>query len=342
MHWFVERPCAENVRYTRLTESGDFNGYFEDREITLKTLLAKGHYVKGKKHGLFEEYYPDGKVKSRGEYKDDRPIGIWEYFHENGLPERTMQITETDTLIIRLFTKNGIAKIEDGQGEFEGFVQARQMSSPFVLAKGKIVNGKPDGEWTSITYNEIYAKETFENGRFIKGRFPNARTNKHYTQRPLLNTFFFDSYLGEIELFKVRKCRLTITKLQRDSIRSNAKKTSDVEYKFDMNRFRSELRPKIDKQVESDFKTGKSRDYSTNNLITIQFSINDKGKPHNFKLLSGFGYEFYTALISTIRAHAKFPPGTEDLYFHLNLHFPGGSTYQYDFAFSRERRFAGQ
>jgi len=38
----------------------------------------------GKRHGLWEEYYSNGIISSKGEYKNGRQHGPWERYHSNG------------------------------------------------------------------------------------------------------------------------------------------------------------------------------------------------------------------------------------------------------------------
>lgn len=44
----------------------------------------KGNYIDGKKEGLWEEYYHNGKLKAKGVYKEGKEDGTWEVFNEQG------------------------------------------------------------------------------------------------------------------------------------------------------------------------------------------------------------------------------------------------------------------
>jgi antitoxin component YwqK of YwqJK toxin-antitoxin module len=335
LHEFVERQCANNVRYTRLTVNGDFSGFFEDRELVNDKVMMKGHYLEGKKHGKFEEYFPNGKTKSRGQYKDDKPFGIWEYFYENGLPERTLNITEIDTLVTRQLGKDGNLKVENGNGEFEALVQGGQPGRSSIVAKGKIVNGKPHGEWTSLDAGKMFAIELFEHGRFIKGSFPAAKRYKDYQHTSFLKTFFLPNYLIKLERLELQTCSTNV--VNTEAVTSTQQ--SGGKFKFNMNRFSSELRSRVDKLIKDDFKGGGNSNYQTINLVTIHFLINEEGKPYNYRLLSRFGDRFYATIISEIREHAVFSPDTKEMYFHLSLNFAGEFTYKYGFLFSKDREY---
>jgi len=38
----------------------------------------------GNKQGLWETYYPNGQLETKGYYIDDRKDGIWEKYYSNG------------------------------------------------------------------------------------------------------------------------------------------------------------------------------------------------------------------------------------------------------------------
>jgi antitoxin component YwqK of YwqJK toxin-antitoxin module len=327
---FIEKKCSKFIRYTKVDTEGNFNGYYED--ITNERILVgKGHYVHGKKHGYFELYYPNGKIHCRGNYKNNSPMGQWEYFYENALPERTIEITETDTLVIRFVDKKGNVKVINGNGEFNGFVMGRNSINPnSIIAKGKIENGKPNGKWLSALYtNAIYCKEEFDHGKLIRGSFPNAKSggNKDYHNKSYLNTFFLPNYLNSLENFTLEKCE--------DSTPYSPKM-----YSFDLQKLNSELREKIDRIISEDFSLGRSANYSIgDNYLTIQFSVNNDGRAENFRLMSGWGQQFFNTITTSIRMQTKFPASTKTMFFHLKLHFTGGVTYGYNFQFSKDSTF---
>ena len=41
------------------------------------------------KDGLIEEFYENGQLKSKGNYKDGKEDGLWEYFDEDGKETKT-------------------------------------------------------------------------------------------------------------------------------------------------------------------------------------------------------------------------------------------------------------
>ncbi|HEX8040694.1 MAG TPA: hypothetical protein VF490_16165, partial [Chryseosolibacter sp.] len=95
--------------------------------------------------------------------------------------------------------------------------------------------------------------------------------------------------------------------------------------------------------VENDFRT-RNVDFYTigDNYLVIQFSVNEEGKAVHFDLVSPWGNQFYFAITTAIQNQAIFPKVARTMYFHLKLHFPGGSMYQYSFAFSDSRATPSQ
>lgn len=205
---YVEKKCAKYIRLIKLNRNSNFNGSFEDVDFN-NSLLGKGAYQDGKRNGYFELYYPTGKMFCKGNYLAGAPSGLWDFYYENGLPERTIKFTHNDTLLVRFIDRKGNLKVIDGNGEFDGPVTGRTNSNN-VVAKGRIVDGKPDGKWTSfhMILNTIFCREEFANGKFVKGFFPNAKVAgvKSSSTRSFLNTFLLWQYIDNLEKFFVEKC----------------------------------------------------------------------------------------------------------------------------------------
>ena len=44
--------------------------------------------LNGLRQGLWKEYYPTGELRSKGKYKNSKPIGEWEFY----FPDKTIEI----------------------------------------------------------------------------------------------------------------------------------------------------------------------------------------------------------------------------------------------------------
>jgi antitoxin component YwqK of YwqJK toxin-antitoxin module len=75
---FVERKCGDYFRYVRIDDNGDFNSTFADISKG-GVIRATGSYIHGKREGIFEIYYPNGRTKCHGLYKTigQKVIGIF-------------------------------------------------------------------------------------------------------------------------------------------------------------------------------------------------------------------------------------------------------------------------
>lgn len=71
-----------NYQYEYL--NGKIHGYYYG--WTYKGWITRGNYREGEKHGLFEEWYENGQLKSRGNYSNGEIIGKLERWAIDGKP----------------------------------------------------------------------------------------------------------------------------------------------------------------------------------------------------------------------------------------------------------------
>jgi hypothetical protein len=320
---FTQKNCAQFTRFIKINADGKFHGAFHDLDHE-NNIKGKGSYSNGDKDGYFESYYPNGKLKEKRYYSKNKPVGTWESFNENGLPARTLKFDSGDTLLIRLIDEKGNIIVSDGTGDFEGQVSGFQGSTDEIIAKGEIVNGKAHGKWTSSLGKLAYAKETFDNGKLVKGVFPNARLNATYMSRSNLNRFILPDYIDRLEKMVVETCA--------DTTRFT---NSSGPKELDLNNFNSEVRRKIDKVLEEDMRAKNTEDYFPGDqFLTIRFSIDENGKGFDFRHVNAWGRQYYQVIASTIRSYVKFPAARKEYYFHFKLSISGGGLYRYNYNFT--------
>ncbi len=331
---FTEKDCYDYVRHVRVTGNGDFNGYFEDRSIDGR-LLAKGVYRNGIKHGYFEVYYSTGRIFSRGYYENNEPVGIWEYFHVTGVPERVLSISDSTVLMMRFIDETGIVQVDNGSGDFSGIVAGspefkdepmfRYMYNG-VPAIGKVVDGKPDGKWIIPDHNrQAYYMEKFNRGKLIKSTLISKRKMKNSKPRTLLNTFFLGNYLGILETFERESC-------------SESQQYFFNRYPSDLRTFSFDLRQKMNYIINTDLRSNRKSYYTIgDNFMTLQFSVDDNGKPYDIKLLSDWGENFLKVAENSLHK-TVFSTRSKTMYFHLKVSYAGGYVYKYNFTFSKRDR----
>lgn len=324
----VNKSCAQYKRFTKIDVQGNFHGSFEDYTID-SVLIGRGVYNNGIKQGNFEIYYPNGKKRCSGSYEKNKPFGEWKFYHENGSEERTVFITNNEILLIRMVDKKGYIMVEDGTGEFEGFIHSGTGSNVMIFAKGKVSNGKPDGKWKSyVGENKIgYCNEVYENGYFIKGIFPNAVANKEYKDIPILNNFFLTNYCEPLEYFIREHC----------SEQALYKKQKEL---FNINSLKYDIGERISKVIQSDIRQGNIYSYDKgDHYFSLQFKINEKGIPDELVQISGWGQQFASTLKTSLVSHTKFAPISGLMYFHLKIHFNDSYTYGFSFSISGNRNY---
>jgi uncharacterized protein len=144
-------------------------------------------------------YYPKGKIKSEGDYKDGKKIGVWKYYHENGnLMQIGSYVDDKPEGIWKWYYENGKALREETYKNGKEVGEAREFldSTAKVITQGTYVDGKKEGFWVyeigdmkvSGNYREGLEegvwKEHYRNGRlsfegaYVKGE-PNG-THKFY------------------------------------------------------------------------------------------------------------------------------------------------------------------
>jgi antitoxin component YwqK of YwqJK toxin-antitoxin module len=164
---------------------GTTTGYYNDR------VYATVEYSYGKRQGPMITYYPSGKLASKCEYVDDKPSGICEEFHENGIVserevyengKRKGESTKyfpSGKLQSRAFYKDGdldgiteeyyengkpASRINYANGNYEGEVIYYYSNGAIHIranAKADLLNGKYE---VYDSLNRLIAKANFSEG----------------------------------------------------------------------------------------------------------------------------------------------------------------------------------
>lgn len=328
----TDSTCASYKRYVRINENGEFNSSFVDVDLENNTIGA-GKYVHGKKEGPFEIRHRNGKVACRGSYVDNKRSGTWEFFRENGVPERTLNFAGGEGLVIRQVNEDGDVIVNNGNGEFEGALYENYDSHlrRALDGKGQIVQGRRHGKWKALSVDgRLEHKEEFENGRFLNGKMAatNGSMSEKYTNRSRLHDFDIPTYLYSVEQLIYVRCD------QLEAFEGTGEK-----YEFDWNKFSINLKDKIRTVVANDVQTGRyQRDYMIgDNYFTVRFATNEEGKAVGFQQTTPWGSQFFHPITSTIRLQTKFRPNIKAIYFHFKFSYKDGLLYTINFQFSEQQ-----
>lgn len=145
------------------------NGYY--REYNIYGVITKSeYYINGKKQILSEDekpenkyiikkdYFSDGKIKSKGIYVDEKPVGIHKSYNKKG--EITASKTYSDKGI--KIGEGIVDKKDKKQGEWKFLYPDGKIRS-----SGKFVNGKKEGKWVFFFKSgKIEQKGIYKNGKY--------------------------------------------------------------------------------------------------------------------------------------------------------------------------------
>lgn len=153
-----------------------FVGKFVDFNNQGRAIL-RGQYVDGKKEGTFTAYHPNGRLKWEVTFADNVPRGIWAYFYPDGKPLLEVEYGAAGTTIRNFWDARGRHRVAEGNGRYEFEVEADGYNEYGYVRynrRGKVVNGRPDGNWIIEYVFEDGEKtgaghEYYEDGRFVRG-----------------------------------------------------------------------------------------------------------------------------------------------------------------------------
>jgi antitoxin component YwqK of YwqJK toxin-antitoxin module len=172
--YYSLRPpgCAALRRHARIDANGSFVGPVRDYSLSNGLLLMSGSYRDGKKEGIFEQYYPDGKLAVRGQFLAGQPTGDWQYWYPTGQQRQVLRYDGSGVAapaIQQYWSENGQQLTTNGNGRWlrnDGELQA----------EGAVLNGKPEGAWElrNVAQGQprLMMVETFSQGEFKGGKLP--------------------------------------------------------------------------------------------------------------------------------------------------------------------------
>jgi antitoxin component YwqK of YwqJK toxin-antitoxin module len=155
--WNKEQPIVDGLRINQYNiNTGNKEGIWEAYHFNGK-LWSKGSYKNGKEEGYWEYYHDNGKLWSKGSYKNGEKDGIWEEYWSNG------------QLDYKGSFKNNL---RDGYWE-------EYWSNGQLWFKGSYKNGEKDGIWERYFGNgQLDYKGSYKNGKLIKKLTENINEDK--------------------------------------------------------------------------------------------------------------------------------------------------------------------
>jgi antitoxin component YwqK of YwqJK toxin-antitoxin module len=124
--------------------------------VSARTYDNKGNVIaegivdeEGNKQGNWNDYYPGGKMKTNGQYKDNYRTGRWTFYRENGKVEQVgvYNLGRPHGLWTWYYEDGSILREEEFfNGKEDGnFIEYSQQGN--IITKGIYIDGEKEGEW---------------------------------------------------------------------------------------------------------------------------------------------------------------------------------------------------
>lgn len=149
------------VRFTRTYKDDVAEGIHREFSLEGKVIDAKVYVegvltaegvldTAGRQQGIWKEFYPDGKTKSKGEYLNGKRVGEWVFFHPNekieqkGVYDRKGKAQGS----WKWFYETGnLLREENYSNNLLDGVMTEYSDSGKVITKGEFIDGQKEGQW---------------------------------------------------------------------------------------------------------------------------------------------------------------------------------------------------
>ncbi|UOQ53559.1 hypothetical protein [Hymenobacter cellulosivorans] len=94
-------PSTREVFYVLKSDKNVRHGSYEVRQGAGRQPVAAGYYRQGRKDSTWTEYARTGRVVLKGGFRDDKPVGVWSFYNENGVLQQQYDYTKHQVLLSR-------------------------------------------------------------------------------------------------------------------------------------------------------------------------------------------------------------------------------------------------
>ncbi|MDP3442797.1 MAG: hypothetical protein Q8T08_08055, partial [Ignavibacteria bacterium] len=122
--------------------------------------------LNGLKQGLWKDYYPDGTLKSQGNYTDGAQVGAWEFYYPKGELEQRGTYNDKGKPNGKwtwYFSNGSILREEIYRNGLRDGLMTEYNSEGTITAQGDYIDGKEEGFWVFQT------GQFREEGEFVEG-----------------------------------------------------------------------------------------------------------------------------------------------------------------------------
>lgn len=155
--YFSDGRIKVEATYRNGVPEGVRREYADDGSISKTYVFRNGKVVAegilsedGRRQGTWKEYYSDGRIKSTGNFTNDRRTGDWVFYHPNGLIEQTGTYTDEGLLTGRWQWYHPNGQLHRDESYREGISEGLSEEFDFkgkLIASGELRNGEKEGKW---------------------------------------------------------------------------------------------------------------------------------------------------------------------------------------------------
>lgn len=120
----------------------------------------------GNRDGAWKDFYPDGSLKSQGNYNNGKQTGEWKFYYPDGKVEQTGKFNKSGKLdgVWKWYFDTGQLQVEENYkaGVKDGLSTTYNESGK-VIEEGEFIDGNEDGAWFEQT-GDTYMKGSYRDG----------------------------------------------------------------------------------------------------------------------------------------------------------------------------------
>jgi antitoxin component YwqK of YwqJK toxin-antitoxin module len=194
---------AREKRNLHICKTGSWTYYYENGKVK-----SKGSYKNGLRDGRWSEYADNGKKILSANYENGKPIKQWTYWYPNGQLMKVICQTDSTELLIEAYNQHGDKEVINGKGRFTEI--DKNASNSFVITtyengikngpykkyfKGKI---EEDGNYLNGNRHGLWTNYLFHFGKWIETTYNNGVRNGYvyeYSGKDTMRIQYFSNGL---------------------------------------------------------------------------------------------------------------------------------------------------
>jgi uncharacterized protein len=155
--YYTDGKIKVEATYRNGVPEGVRREFDDDGNITRTYVFRNGKVMAegilsedGQRQGQWKEYYPDGRIKSIGNYTNDKPTGEWVFYHPNGQIEQTGTFNSEGLITGHWLWYHSNGQLHRKEGFVSGVSEGLSEEYDFkghLISRGEFLKGEKEGNW---------------------------------------------------------------------------------------------------------------------------------------------------------------------------------------------------